>query len=112
MDFFKDRRVPYYNYEIRSTAKDDNLISCCNGRNTLWIDFQAKASHCESYFKEIETLFSPFSFRKHWAKGVGGIIGHHPKLTEFTSLIPKYDPTGKFQNKHVDSFVHKVNEKN
>jgi hypothetical protein len=107
MEYFRNRRVPYYNYEIRTTAKDDNLISCCNGRNTLWIDFQAKAKVCESYFQEIESHFSIFAFRKHWAKGVGGNIGQHPKLNEFVSLIGKYDPEGKFQNKHVSSFCSK-----
>ena len=37
-------RMPYYNFEIRITKQDDAMMSCCNGRDTLFIDFQAKAS--------------------------------------------------------------------
>mmetsp|Transcript_21764 Transcript_21764/g.60451 ORF Transcript_21764/g.60451 Transcript_21764/m.60451 type:complete len:192 (-) Transcript_21764:2497-3072(-) len=64
-------RVPYYNFDIRTTKRDNAMLSCCQGRDAMWIDFQAKADVSREFFGEMEDLLRPIGFRKYWwAKGM------------------------------------------
>ena len=113
-------RVPYYNFEIRTTKQDDALLSCCNGRDAMWIDFQAKADVSPKFFHEIEALLKPIGFRKHWAKGLGNtdpahIITQFPKVSKFVRLLDDFDGSGKFRNlegeKWFQTMKYLLNEK-
>lgn len=105
----KTKRMPYYNYEIRTTKRDDALLSCCQGRDAMWIDFQAKADVSKEYFQEMEVLMKPFGFRKHWAKGMDNtnpsyVLEQFPRVTDFVKLMKSFDPSGKFRNAQAEAW--------
>lgn len=96
-------RVPYYNFEIRTTKQDDAMLSCCQGRDAMWIDFQAKASVSREFFNDIEAVLKPIGFRKHWAKGMDNtnpeyVARQFPQMSQFLKLMKEFDPDGKFRN--------------
>jgi len=108
-------RVPYYNFEMRTTQKDDSFLSCCYGRDAMWIDFQAKASESTSFFEDIEVILKPIGFRKHWAKGLDYtdpkfVIDQFPKSPEFLTIVDEFDPTGKFQNESGKKWFLEMSE--
>ena len=111
----ESNRIPYYNYEIRTTRADDAMISCCYQRDTMYIDFQAKASVSKKFFNTLSDLFAPFDYRKHWAKGLNHthpdyLVEQLPMLGEFIDLMEKLDPEGKFRNSHAQSWFTRTRE--
>eukprot|EP00547_Thalassionema_nitzschioides_P004567 CAMPEP_0194208584 /NCGR_PEP_ID=MMETSP0156-20130528/6993_1 /TAXON_ID=33649 /ORGANISM="Thalassionema nitzschioides, Strain L26-B" /LENGTH=449 /DNA_ID=CAMNT_0038935585 /DNA_START=1 /DNA_END=1347 /DNA_ORIENTATION=+ len=109
-------RVPYYNFEIRTTKKDSAMMSCCYGRDTLYIDFQAKASETFPFFNTMEKLFEPYGYRKHWAKGMchsnpENIIKQFPQIRKFIDYMTELDPEGKFRNEHIRLWYQKIKER-
>lgn len=106
-------RVPYYNFEIRTTKQDYAMMSCCYARDTLFIDFQAKASVGSHLFPKMEELMAPFGYRKYWAKGMchsnpGYIVSQFPNVEQFIELIGEHDPKGKFRNEHIRLWYDKI----
>ena len=51
--YFKSNRLPYYNFEIRTTQRDDAMLRCCYGHDSIWIDFRSKTSVYIQFFGEI-----------------------------------------------------------
>ena len=103
------KRIPYYNFEIRTTQRDDAMLSCCYGRDSMWIDFQAKNTVSRQFFGEIEALLKPIGFRKHWAKGMDNtdpkyVLSQFPKAGQFIKLMEAFDPDGKFRNYEGNSW--------
>lgn len=108
-DYCKNDRMPYYNFEMRTTKRDDAMLSCCYGRDGMWIDFQAKAAVAKDFFETIEHKLKPIGFRKHWAKGLDNtdpeyVVKQFPMVPDFMELLNKIDPHGKFRNKQGDSW--------
>jgi L-gulonolactone oxidase len=108
-------RIPYYNFEVRTTMKDDAILSCCYERDTMWIDFQAKANESGEYFGAMEDLLEPIGYRKHWAKGMDHtnpdyIVRQYPRLEDFIKLMSKLDPHGKFRNKHTNLWFDQMKD--
>merc|ERR1712190_374026 len=107
-------RYPYYNFEVRCTMKDDAMLSVSHDRDTMWIDFQAKAGpEQREYFGKMEDLLHDIGYRKHWAKGMDHmdpvyITQQYPHLKNFIALQSEFDPEGKFVNEHVDYFFKDV----
>lgn len=102
-NYCDQNRVPYYNFEMRTTKQDNAMLSCCQGRDAMWIDFQAKADVSREFFGEVEALLKPIGFRKHWAKGMDNtspeyVATQFPELRKFLSLMKEFDPNGKFRN--------------
>ena len=52
----RETRIPYYNFEIAKTKRDNAMLSCCYERDSMWIYFQAKAAVSRSFFNQIEEL--------------------------------------------------------
>lgn len=107
VEHFKAHRAPYYNFEMRTTRKDDAMLSCCHSRDTMWIDFQAKSERMSEFFGSMEDLLAPHAYRKHWAKGMDHtrpdyLMRQYPRLGSFLALVDDFDPNGKFRNDHVD----------
>jgi len=107
--YCEHNRVPYYNFEIRATKQDDAMLSCCQGRDAMWIDFQAKANVSKEFFDEIESILRPIGFRKHWAKGMDNtdpnyVVEQFPRVTDFVQLMKSFDPMGKFRNTQGESW--------
>lgn len=103
------KRIPYYNFECRTTQRDDAMLSCCYGRDSMWIDFQAKNSVSRQFFGEIEAVLKPIGFRKHWAKGMDNtdpkyVLSQFPKAGQFIKLMEAFDPDGKFRNQEGNSW--------
>ena len=104
-----NNRIPYYNYEMRTTAQDNAILSCCQGRDSMWIDFQALADVSRDFFDHIESVVKPIGFRKHWAKGMDNtdplyVVNQFPRIKEFVSLMKSFDPNGKFRNTQGESW--------
>lgn len=102
-------RIPYYNFEIRTSKQDDAMLSCCQGRDAMWIDFQAKADVSKAFFDDIESKLKPIGFRKHWAKGMDNtdpyyVVEQFPRIAEFVNLMKEFDPQGKFRNTQGESW--------
>merc|ERR1719330_1484485 len=79
------------------------MMSCCSGRDAMWIDFQTKAENSREFFAEIEEMLRPIGFRKHWAKGLQitnpeHIADQFNKVGKFLELMMEFDPKGKFRN--------------
>ena len=96
--------MPYYNFEIRTTRGDDAMLSCCYGRDSMWIDFQAKASVAWKFFDEIESVLRPIGYGKHWAKGRDNtnpqyVLHQFPMTRHLIKLLESFDPEGKLRNK-------------
>ena len=112
-EYCKENRMPYYNFEIRTTKQDDAILSCCNGRDAMWIDFQAKAADSTTFFHDIESVLKPIGFRKHWAKGLGNtdpeyVVTQFPKMNKFIDLMSELDPEGKFRNIEGESWYQEM----
>ncbi len=110
-----ENRVPYYNFEIRSTKQDDAMLSCCQGRDAMWIDFQAKADVSREFFNDIEVCLRPIGFRKHWAKGMDNTDPHYvvkqfPRICQFIELMEEFDPEGKFRNTQGESWYKTISD--
>jgi len=102
-------RMPYYNFEIRTTKQDDAMLSCCQGRDAMWIDFQAKADVSRPFFNAMEHVLKPIGFRKHWAKGMDNtnpayVVKQFPMIGDFLALMKEFDPSGKFRNTQGESW--------
>lgn len=109
-------RVPYYNFEIRTTKRDSAIMSCCYDRDTLYIDFQAKACETFPFFNQMEQLFEPYGYRKHWAKGMCHsnpeyIIKQFPNVGKFINYMTELDPEGKFRNEHIRLWYEKIKDR-
>ena len=109
--YCESTRIPYYNFEIRTTRQDDAMLSCCQGRDAMWIDFQAKADVSREFFDEMQSMLHPFGFRKHWAKGMATshdevvyLAGQFPRASEFVGLMKAFDPRGKFRNAQAEAW--------
>lgn len=113
-DHAQVNNLPYYNFEVRCTKSDDAMLSACNGRDTMWIDFQACAGNVQqNYFGEMEDLYAHLGYRKHWAKGMdhmdpNKIMAQYPQLPIFMQLMWELDPERKFSNAHVDLFFASI----
>jgi len=113
-DHAQVNNLPYYKFEVRCTKSDDAMLSACNGRDTMWIDFQACAGNVQqNYFGEMEDLYAHLGYRKHWAKGMdhmdpNKIMAQYPQLPTFMQLMRELDPERKFSNAHVDLFFASI----
>lgn len=108
-------RIPYYNFEIRTTKQDDAMLSCCQERDAMWIDFQAKADVSKTFFDDIESKLKPLGFRKHWAKGLDMtdpkyVVEQFPRMAEFVNLMKSFDPAGKFRNTQGESWFTSMDD--
>lgn len=111
----EENRMPYYNFEIRTTRRDSAIMSCCYGRDTLYIDFQAKSMDTHPFFNQMEELLAPFGYRKHWAKGMCHsdpeyIVKQFPRVGEFINFMKELDLEGKFRNEHIRLWYQKIKD--
>lgn len=111
----RNTHPPLLFYTIFTTLaiieQDDAMMSCCQGRDAMWIDFQAKADVATEFFGDIEKTLKPIGFRKHWAKGLdhtdaGYAMKQFPKMHEFIALMQTIDPKGKFRNNTGESWYN------
>lgn len=93
--------------EFRTFAGDDLWLSGGEGGGRLAIHFTWKQLPAEvaAILPEIEAALQPFTPRAHWGKvystGFDQAAGFR-RLDDFTALVARTDPEGKFRNSHLD----------
>ena len=97
--------------EIRAIAADDLWLSPCYKRPSIAIHFTWKQNWTavKQVLPLIEREFGPFSARPHWGKLFTMLPSQlkplYEKLPEFVQLSNQFDPTGKFRNEFLNTYV-------
>lgn len=97
--------------EVRTVAADDLWLSPCYGRDTAAFHFtwRKDPAAVEALLPAIEDRLAPFAPRPHWAKvftfSPAQVGASYPRLPEFRRLMTSYDPSGKFRNRFIDTFI-------
>jgi alditol oxidase len=97
--------------ELRTIAADELWLSPAYRRDSFaihftWIsDFAAVAP----VLAAVEEQLAPFDARPHWGKvfsmNADVVRGRHERLPDFSELVARFDPTGKFRNAFVDRYI-------
>jgi xylitol oxidase len=97
--------------EIRAIAADDLWLSPCYERPSIAIHFTWKQNWKEvkQVLPLIERELAPFSARPHWGKlftmSRSQLKLLYEKLPEFVQLSNQFDPSGKFRNEFLNTYV-------
>jgi alditol oxidase len=97
--------------EIRTVAADDLWLSPAEGRDTAALHFTwlPDTAAVLPAVAALENALEPFGTRPHWGKVFGTapakVASLWPKLTDFAALARRQDPTGKFRNAMLDTYV-------
>ncbi|GAA2353019.1 FAD-binding protein [Saccharopolyspora halophila] len=90
--------------EIRTIAADDLWLGPTQGADTVAFHFTwvPKQEEVEALLREIEAALRPFGGRPHWGKVFTTereeLRRVYPRLDDFTELVRRFDPDGKFGN--------------
>jgi alditol oxidase len=93
--------------ELRTIDGDDLWMSPCYKRPSLAIHFTWKQdwASVSKVLPMIERELAPFGARPHWGKlftiPPGDLRQRYEKCVEFTQLVARYDPRGKFRNQFL-----------
>jgi xylitol oxidase len=92
--------------EIRTIAADDLWLSPSYGRDSVglhftWIDDVRAVTPVIAL---VEEQLAPFDARPHWGK-LFTTPGRYDRLTDFLHLMQRYDPTGKFRNNFINTYL-------
>lgn len=97
--------------EIRTIAADELWMSPQCGQATIGIHFTWKPQQraVERALVEVEAALAPFDARPHWGKlflaDAGTISGRYRRFGDFSNLVARIDPTGKFRNEWLETHV-------
>ncbi|TCO47192.1 xylitol oxidase [Kribbella antiqua] len=97
--------------EVRTIAADDLWLSPSQGRDTValhftWIQDEAAVLPVVT---ALEEALTPLGARPHWGKVFAADASYlrttYPMVADFIDLAAKYDPTGKFRNPYLDTYL-------
>ncbi|MHA5050611.1 FAD-binding protein [Streptomyces sp. SD15] len=97
--------------EVRTVAADSQWLSPSYGRDTValhftWVEDTAAVL---PVVRRVEEALDPFDPRPHWGKvftaAPAVLRGRYPRLGDFRTLVDSLDPTHKFTNAFVNTFV-------
>ncbi|TDX03792.1 xylitol oxidase [Kribbella sp. VKM Ac-2566] len=97
--------------EIRTIAADDLWLSPSQGRDTVALHFTwiQDETAVRPVVAALEERLAPLDARPHWGKvfaaDAATLAERYPKVKDFTALAATYDPTGKFRNEYLDTFL-------
>ena len=97
--------------EVRTIAADDLWLSPSQGRDTVALHFTwiRDEEAVRPVVEAIEQVLLPLGARPHWGKvftvDAATLRECYPKVPEFTALAAKYDPTGKFRNDYLKTYL-------
>jgi len=97
--------------EIRSVAADELWLSSAHRRDSVALHFTwvADDAAVEPVVAAIEQALDPFEPRPHWGKvftmDPATVRARFPRLPEAEALFRRADPTGKFRNPMIDSYL-------
>ena len=97
--------------ELRTIAADDLWLSPAYGRDSFalhftWISDMAAVIPA---LTAIEEQLAPLDARPHWGKvfpmSADVVRSRYERLADFSALVTRFDPGGKFRNEFVDRFI-------
>jgi xylitol oxidase len=97
--------------ELRVIAADALWLSPQYRRDSLAIHFTWAPDQAavERALAEIEGVLMPLGARAHWGKlflaPAAGFAGRYDRLPDFSALVQRYDPGGKFENRWLRAHV-------
>jgi alditol oxidase len=97
--------------EVRTIAADDLWLSPSQGRDTVALHFTwiQDETAVRPVVAALEDRLAPLDARPHWGKvfaaDAATFAERYPKVKDFIALAEKYDPTGKFRNEYLDTFL-------
>lgn len=112
MERLRDQITPLLlESEIRTVAADDLWLSMCYGRDSVAIHFCWKNEWAavRDLLPVIERALAPFDPRPHWGKlfamEPAALQAKYEKMEAFRSLATRLDPTSKFRNPFLNTYV-------
>ena len=97
--------------EVRTIAADELWLSPSQGRDTVALHFTwiQDETAVRPVVAALEDRLAPLDARPHWGKvfaaDAATFAERYPKVKDFIALAEKYDPTGKFRNEYLDTFL-------
>jgi len=108
----RDRIAPSLKIsEVRTMAADELWMSMAYERDTVGLHFTWKQDWpaVSQILPLIEEGLAPFDARPHWGKlftmDAARVQSLYPKLPDFRALVNRYDPTGKFRNEFLRTYI-------
>ncbi|WP_078552389.1 FAD-binding protein [Bacillus alkalicellulosilyticus] len=100
-----------YICEVRSIAEDQLWMSPCYNQESIAIHFTWKDDwkSVQKLLPTIEQQLQPYQARPHWGKlftmTPQYVQSAYPRLPQFQQLLHQYDPTGKFRNAFLNTYL-------
>lgn len=97
--------------EIRSVAADSFWMSPAYQQPAVGIHFTWKADWdgVHQVLPQIQTALEPFGAKPHWGKlhtfEPERFQALYPKIADFRRLLREHDPSGKFRNSFLDTYI-------
>lgn len=97
--------------EVRTIAADQLWLSPSQGRETVALHFTWIQDEIaiRPVVAAVEEALNPLGARPHWAKIFAADAGYlrscYPKTADFIDLAARYDPTTKFRNPYLDTYL-------
>ena len=97
--------------ELRTIAADELWLSPAYGRDSFALHFTwiSDIAAVLPVLLAIEEQLAPFDARPHWGKVFAMnpdiVRERYERLPDFSALVGRFDPTGKFRNAFVDRFI-------
>jgi xylitol oxidase len=97
--------------ELRSVAADTLWLSPQYRRDSVAIHFTWAPDQAavERALREIEAVLIPLGARPHWGKlflaTAAELTGGYDRLEDFSALVQRFDPGGKFGNRWLEEHV-------
>jgi alditol oxidase len=97
--------------EVRTVAADQLWLSPAYEQEIVGIHFNWHSNWpaVRDFLPTLEATFAPFQPRPHWGKlfalPPAQVQAGYARLSDFQTLAQEYDPTGKFRNDFVDTYL-------
>lgn len=97
--------------ELRTIAADELWLSPAYRRDSFAIHFTwiSDIGAVAPVLAAVEEQLAPFDARPHWGKvfemNPEVVRGRYERMPDFSALVARFDPAGKFRNGFVDRFV-------
>jgi xylitol oxidase len=111
----RDQITPHlFISEFRTIAEDDLWISPCYRRPSMALHFTWKPdwTAVKAVLPLIEEKLAPFGARPHWAKlftmAPTRLRSQYARMDDYRELLGRYDPSGKFRNRFIDTNIYGV----
>ncbi len=97
--------------EVRTIAADDLWMSPCYKQAGVGLHFSWRRNWpaVQALLPELERALAPFEARPHWGKLFtllpAQVQSRYARLADFRDLLHSFDPSGKFRNAFIDTYI-------